>query len=86
MSRECPGLVRGRAFALYTVADDTAWLCMGIRTHGRMAIQLVLSLNSSLHASTAKQGLILGPLLNFWAGQQVGTWWSGQAVGIAFGK
>lgn len=51
-----------------------------------MAIQLVLSLNSSLRASTAKQGPILGPLLNFWAGQQVGTWWSGQAVGTAFGK
>lgn len=86
MSREWPGLVRGRAFALCTVADDTGWLCLGIRAHGWMAIQLILSLNSGVRASTALQCLILGLLLNFWAGQQVSTWWSGQAVGAAFGK
>lgn len=38
---------------------------MGIRTHGRMAVQLVLSLNSHLHASPAKQYLILGHCSTF---------------------
>lgn len=70
---------------LQTNADDTGWLCIGVRTHGRMAMQLFLSLNSGLCASTANC-LILGPLLNFWAGHKVSTWWSGQAVGAAFGK
>lgn len=51
-----------------------------------MEIQLVLSLNSGLHASTADKCLILGPLLNFWAGDQVSTWRSGQAVGAVFDK